>query len=98
MRTEDEARKCWCPHVRFLSDPDGRFAATNRVDSETELSETLAKPLGEINGTSRCIASECMAWRWGDVPNPNYPQHMATTEPPTVKSDTHGFCGLAGRP
>jgi len=35
---------------------------------------------------SLCIASDCMAWRWYDVP-------MDTKTRP---EDLHGFCGLAG--
>lgn len=52
-----------------------------------------------------CSGSACAGWRWLDVPNPAYqplqsqiwPQ--APNLPPThIKSDTEGYCGLAGRP
>lgn len=53
-----------------------------------------------------CQGSRCMAWRWEDVRNPNYVQHNPMQYPPplpwdnplSVKSTTHGYCGLAGRP
>jgi hypothetical protein len=43
---------------------------------------------------SRCLASDCMAWRW----HPNWgesPENPAAcTELPPIE----GYCGLAGRP
>ena len=102
--TEDEAKTKWCP---FARDRDG---AENRVpygESDAEpppeeyiRNEAMAFP---------CIASACMAWRWADVPNPEYDlkRHLfqgglyppITPSPPmTIKSDTDGHCGLAGRP
>jgi hypothetical protein len=55
MRTEKEARQCWCPFARAAIS-DGTFAATaNRAIEKTV----------EIEGC-RCVASACMAWRWVD--------------------------------
>lgn len=55
-------------------------------------------------GTERCLASECMAWRWGVEDNPYYhPPHslMVPSDPRQnpmyIISKTHGYCGLAGR-
>lgn len=51
-----------------------------------------------------CLGSACMAWRWDDVPNPNYrpiqvwPSDQLGTNPSYLKSTTDGHCGLAGRP
>lgn len=50
--TEDEARKKWCPHVRF-----GNEAGCNRNTA----------PEGSGGALTNCIASECMAWRWAWV-------------------------------
>lgn len=54
----------------------------------------------------RCQGSRCMAWRWADVRNPDYvpanpmqyPPPLPWDNPLSVKSTTHGYCGLAGRP
>ena len=35
-----------------------------------------------LTGSQRCLASDCMAWRW------------ATSD----KDETKGFCGMAGVP
>lgn len=53
LRTEEEARKCWCPFARYTS---VRGQGINRWtdDGDTNLSPNATK----------CIASECMAWRW----------------------------------
>lgn len=57
------------------------------------------------NGDLHCIASGCMAWRWGQKPNPSYNPNSGATWPqpyppiPTYIEDReHGGCGLAGQP
>jgi len=54
-----------------------------------------------------CSGARCAAWRWADVPNPEFQKlqrnetvlYLASIAPPSiVKSETHGYCGLAGRP
>lgn len=57
---------------------------------------------------AKCDGSACMAWRWDDVPNPEYDRqrhgfvggmYPAPLAPSmTIKSETDGHCGLAGRP
>jgi hypothetical protein len=57
-------------------------------------------------GGAHCHGSRCMAWRWADDKNPDYihphpmqhPPIMPWDNPITIKSTTHGYCGLAGRP
>jgi len=50
----------------------------------------------------KCVASKCMAWRWGQKSNPDYrPSASYGTPEPAVQpawiTDTsHGYCGLAG--
>ena len=51
LKTEDEARQCWCPFVRHASTTDD-CAAINRGGNEM------------VPNYARCIASKCMAWRW----------------------------------
>lgn len=67
MKTESEARKCWCPFARVnvpVSFPIGGnvsqtigTAAVNRFVRNEEGAAMAA-----------CIASECMAWRWAWSP------------------------------
>lgn len=52
-----------------------------------------------VHGT-RCLASQCMAWRWDMVRNPDYTTYAAVglTPDPTpqyIHSKEHGHCGLA---
>lgn len=54
MKTENQARKSWCPFVRHfnaLFQPCGNSLA-GAAD-------------GRVGTHNTCIASECMAWRWG---------------------------------
>lgn len=80
--TEDEAKKKWCPFVRFATIPDGAFIYNNRVNSTEDIAK-LYSP-GDPDGPSRCIASACMAWHWRYGRNHN--------------SSDQGFCGAFGDP
>lgn len=79
--TEEEARGKWCPYARQQSTM-GRNSFNRRGSAV------------KVLAGCRCIASECMAWRWGTeiVTEGDWEQ---TSE---VKSTTHGYCGLAGSP
>ena len=92
MITEAEARKKWCPFVRLMP-------MNNATAPQCE-------PQSNRDGSwgTRCIASECMAWRKraidisqgqsrGDVFIPVPGASYATNEVKFV-----GFCGLAGAP
>ena len=87
MKTEAEAKKCWCPFARvvFAHSEIGvvGIAAGNRGWSipKSELS------LG--GSATRCIASECMAWRTVERRGP---------PPLTGAEPGRGYCGLAGKP
>jgi hypothetical protein len=73
--TEEEARKKWCPQVRYFVDADG-LGRTNMPED-----------------SCRCIASDCMAWRWSyDWIKP----HDTTLDEYAALSTTLGYCGLAG--
>ncbi len=58
------------------------------------------------DGWSHCVASACMAWRWGQKPNPSYnPVMQGVSWPPPhppipmyVRDTERGGCGLAGAP
>ena len=85
MKTEEEARKCWCPFARQWSMGVDQMGSGgwNRHMPNTGTDDKA--PYG-----CKCIASECMAWRvgiykLGDGPSPR----------PSV---AYGYCGLAGNP
>jgi hypothetical protein len=55
--TEEEARGKWCPFARraaFLADFDGVTRSMTAVNRSGNLPDE----------DCRCIASDCMAWRW----------------------------------
>jgi hypothetical protein len=91
--TEDEAKKKWCPFVRDFK--SGTLTpASNRLD-------------GKVPSWSKCIGSECMAWRvhvtgmWNKDTGNWWQTGEATTNtevrnvPPEWRN---GFCGLVGMP
>ena len=91
--TESEAQTKWCPFARIVFEQFN--IAGNRLNSITS---TIPDP-------SRCIGSECMAWRWNEPT-------CRKKEEGTIHSlrmldsewgekyermpDT-GYCGLAGK-
>lgn len=95
--TQEEARQKWCPQARVVHENgDGTlFTAGNSFGD------------GCRSVATRCIASECMAWKWlmstqhGTGANMDKEGVMYWTrggrsayEPPP---DARGFCGLAHR-
>ena len=88
MFTEHEAKDKWCPQVRFHD---------TEADSQPANSWSLHSSCSDENkyGTERnpkicrCIASECMMWRWQDRKiNPSTGNPLP---------DKYGYCGLAGK-
>jgi hypothetical protein len=75
--TENEARKKWCPHGRVYSS-NGAF---NRTENRA------------VDGPSKCIASDCMAWRWIKDPLIEF---VANGQPVPDYTGEHGYCGLSG--
>lgn len=84
--TEEEAKTKWCPMFSMAYETAGY----NMGDGP----ETLTRRPVRAN----CIGSACMMFRWDEVRNPNWHPHMATTEEPFIRSETEGYCGLAGKP
>lgn len=83
MKTEEEAKKCWCPFVRLVDGSAGgglEYMGNRRAGEGASVSPYVIAHSG-------CIASECMAWRWIG-PDP---------VDPTMRTNL-GFCGLAGKP
>lgn len=80
LLTEDEARWKWCPESRIVRDE--RTAAS---DAPNIVAGANRDALGRFPNpitSCRCIASDCMAWRWAYVLMP----------------EGKGFCGNYGRP
>lgn len=81
MLTEKQAKEKWCPFARqgaFFLIPPGPLPTTT-------------PDVWSVRGNT-CIASECMAWRWGDGEFTNEPEHVKRP----LKDQRRGFCGLAG--
>lgn len=90
LRTEEEAKKCWCPLARAAVSDDHQSA--NFGDNLMRGRSSMA-----------CIASECMAWQWSGyrdkdgvwwVPDPRWPGSHNALGAGEARS---GFCGLAGK-
>lgn len=48
---------------------------------------------------SKCLASDCMAWRWAEYTPHVYEQILqGETEEKDKPEERRGFCGLAGLP
>ncbi len=64
MKTEAEAKKCWCPFARsILGDPRNGETAHNRMAGDFDKEGNVSVM---TYGVHRCIAGACMAWRWSD--------------------------------
>ena len=82
MMTEAEAKKKWCPNVRYLAtfrNDEGKLETAgcfNRGGADSGLEK------------ARCIGSDCMAWRW------KYGEDRAYRG----RDTQHGYCGAFGKP
>lgn len=82
LLTEAQARKKWCPYVRFsLTERDGN-ASNRHMDA--------ARMIVQNPMYSQCIASDCMAWREAT----DGQGHQEGDDPRFFR----GYCGLAGVP
>lgn len=103
--TEEEARKKWCPHVRFAMHEGDGAGAANRAD------------VG-FKDWNTCLGSDCMAWRkmlvgpfywmveldgkpevrwaWDPTEAESYKGRVKVSGPHSPADE--GFCGLAGAP
>lgn len=85
--TEDEAKKKWCPYASSravtIQLPEGKTLTSMFGGREVEKN----KVRGFVPFPT-CVASECMAWRWG---RRSFDRDM-------IRDDKQGYCGLAGTP
>lgn len=87
--TEDEAREKWCPDARYAGQDDDGGA--NRWKQNLTADEPHA--LNPI--PCRCIASQCMAWRWQNLTR-HYP--WGSVNVGGSNDPRKGYCGRAGKP
>lgn len=87
--TEDEARQKWCPFSR-IADPNAMTGGNRRYRQQ---GGGAAPAKHAFNQATRCIASECMAWRWKLVVKEHHPMQLIIE--PDEYSETDGYCGLA---
>lgn len=65
LKTEAEARQCWCPMSRCIQGTfDDRGATTARL-GQASFNVLKGRALEQSNHGS-CIGSACMMWRWGE--------------------------------
>jgi hypothetical protein len=85
MYTEEEAKKKWCPTVRFSTfngrNPEAE-AAVNCYDNDKRQEDFT------------CIASDCMMWRWVYELES---KHFESWQPDKRVKTDKGHCGLASR-
>lgn len=84
--TEDEAKTKWCPFAWRVMTPEARILGQLERDVQD-----APEPM------TRCVASECMAWRW--LLNTQKIDDPVTKSVGiiTVSSPVDGYCGLAGK-
>jgi hypothetical protein len=114
LLTEEEARGKWCPATRIAVANSGFTLIANRItDAELkalEKGERVPDQRG-AKGFGNCIASACMAWRWGYIAETKTddPNGLPAEDPRTgcdlryIGENSKrrflprkGFCGLAG--
>ena len=95
MKTEEQARECWCPFVRFGMESDGETSSNRDRFVLPETGKT-SNETDRVRHNARCIASKCMAWRWDDKAALKH--HITSGQSPLAEIEKIGYCGLAGEP
>lgn len=85
--TEEEAKTKWCPFTR---------AAIDVVDGAHVIDFTSANRSERgLPAVTLCVASACMAWRWGEEP---LEPALDPNKPPPPEYPREGYCGAFGAP
>jgi hypothetical protein len=89
--TEDEAKTKWCPHARHGQPDTHTYRGANII---------------AVNTDAKCIASQCMAWRWIACPVAGVPLQTVVAKrgdfyhpeivPAVLEVIGDGYCGLVG--
>lgn len=85
LRTETEARRCWCPFAISLRQNSDSMTGVNRDGNKSD-------------PRSRCLASECMAWRKQESKTFSYKAEAEFRRSGQRLESDEGYCGLAGSP
>lgn len=80
--TEDEAKTKWCPFIQVTW--QGGLLATNRDGFIIDIDED-----------GKCIASECMAWRWALTEKELKELREEFPDGSFDNDCADGYCGLA---
>lgn len=101
---ESDARTKWCPFARATMFVRGNVPgltkpvdlvghAANRLVTDDDAINKKIEAAIAITGATRCMGSKCMAWRFVET-------HIADEngDLTILSGDTHGYCGLAGKP
>lgn len=83
LLTEDEAKAKWCPFSRVL--------VTDQAELPVAVNRNNQTGAGGFWKGSKCVASECMAWRWGSDAG-----QSETDGSVSYEDFDKGCCGLAG--
>ena len=85
--TEDDARKRWCPMARVcVVGPDGEHMTSfNRTCSSSDDIDSF-----QTNGPMKCIASDCMMWKWKLEPS----RAELLNAQANAGQVENGYCGL----
>lgn len=110
--TEDEAKTKWCPFVRLMT-AGGRDNSGNPTCPQPQTTFNRiginADPKPWIDDRSRCIGSDCMAWRpvmggsakniaTGVVRTLDNGGFYNVRDEEYTPHPVGGYCGLAGKP
>lgn len=90
--TEADAKTKWCPFVRVAFQNGSLLLLTNRGEGYL--------PSEDTDKAAKCIAANCMAWRFSNYKLGHNPSHKGAEAAAAFKRENplHGFCGLAGQP
>jgi len=104
MMTEEEALEKGCPY-QF------KRGSKSKVQKSGNFNAPGGYDFPSPDSLGRCIASQCMAWRWvvdRPIDQPTVSDLEALIDEPdghveikpdgSVVSRTRGYCGLAGKP
>lgn len=92
MHTEKEAKQLWCPFARVMG-----VNSHNEVSPPSNRIVAEGKDYGPLMAGSLCIASQCMAFRWGEPEGEPDNRTPNAFDAQPEKRERRGYCGLAGQ-
>lgn len=86
--TEEEAKTKWCPMSRVSAYPHTGGDKISLFANRDICFLVPGNSYDPATDITKCIASECMLWRW----------ELTREQAENGYHPTDGFCGLGGRP